>query len=415
MLFWLLSILYTEHHIGRGDKTMKKSLVTIAILGCLAYLTGCSESHADAPAQQVQAFKQPIDVAAVKEYPVQTWFTYTSRLEAMEFVQLKPRVSGNIAQVNFEEGQQINKGDVLFTLDERPFMVKVAELKAQLASAKAQLSQAKNDLKRADRLLASKSISQEEVEHRRSLLAQHKANVQATKAKLDAAELDLAYSKVKAPINGVVSRAELTKGNTVQAGVSLLTHLVSDDYVYAYFDINERTWHQQFNQLKGDKTTQVVMQMLGEQGFNHGGVIDFVDNRIDIETGTLRVRALFRATDQLKPGAFARIRVAADDVKQHVLVPEKAIGTDLKNRFVLVTDEQNVLQYRPVTLGDRYGQMRAITQGLQAGDKIAVNGPARVGPGMPVAPQLVEIEPEHASLVMTKQAVKALLVAKRGE
>ncbi|CAH9051855.1 Efflux pump periplasmic linker BepF [Pseudoalteromonas holothuriae] len=394
---------------------MKKSLVTIAILGCLAYLTGCSESHADAPAQQVQAFKQPIDVAAVKEYPVQTWFTYTSRLEAMEFVQLKPRVSGNIAQVNFEEGQQINKGDVLFTLDERPFMVKVAELKAQLASAKAQLSQAKNDLKRADRLLASKSISQEEVEHRRSLLAQHKANVQATKAKLDAAELDLAYSKVKAPINGVVSRAELTKGNTVQAGVSLLTHLVSDDYVYAYFDINERTWHQQFNQLKGDKTTQVVMQMLGEQGFNHGGVIDFVDNRIDIETGTLRVRALFRATDQLKPGAFARIRVAADDVKQHVLVPEKAIGTDLKNRFVLVTDEQNVLQYRPVTLGDRYGQMRAITQGLQAGDKIAVNGPARVGPGMPVAPQLVEIEPEHASLVMTKQAVKALLVAKRGE
>ncbi|BBN81276.1 MexE family multidrug efflux RND transporter periplasmic adaptor subunit [Pseudoalteromonas sp. A25] len=395
---------------------MKKSLVTIAILGCLAYLTGCSESHAEAPqAQQQQVFKQPIDVASVQAYPVQAWFTYTSRLEAVEFVQLRPRVSGNIAQVNFKEGQQVNQGDVLFTLDKRPFMVRVSELKALLASAQAQLSQAKNDVKRAKRLLASKSISEEEVEHRLSLRAQHEANVQATKAKLEAAKLDLAYSEVKAPISGIVSRAELTKGNTVQAGVSLLTHLVSDDHVYAYFDINERTWHQQFSQLKGDKTTSVVMQLLGEKGFTHAGVVDFVDNHIDADTGTLRVRALFKANEQLKPGAFARIRVAADDIQEQVLVPEKAIGTDLKNRFVLVTDEHDVLQYRLVTLGERYGKMRAITHGLEPGDKVAVNGPARVGPGMPVAPQLVEIEPDHATLVMAEQASKTLMLAKQGE
>ncbi|WP_267894521.1 efflux RND transporter periplasmic adaptor subunit [Pseudoalteromonas sp. T1lg23B] len=245
---------------------MKKSLVTIAILGCLAYLTGCSESHAEAPAQSVQAFKQPIDVTAVKAYPVQPWFTYTSRLEAVEFVQLRPRVSGNIAAVNFKEGQQVSEGDVLFTLDKRPFMVKVAELDALLASAKAQLSQAERDVKRAARLLKTKSISQEEVEQRRSLLDQHRANVMATQAKLDAAKLDLTYSEVKAPINGIVSRAEMTTGNTVQAGTSVLTHLVSNDFVYAYFDINERTWHKQFNQLRGNKQTQVGCKCLVSKG-----------------------------------------------------------------------------------------------------------------------------------------------------
>ncbi|CAM4146800.1 efflux RND transporter periplasmic adaptor subunit [Pseudoalteromonas byunsanensis] len=394
---------------------MKKSLVTIAILGCLAYLTGCSESHAEAPAQSVQEFKQPIDVTAVKSYSVQPWFTYTSRLEAVEFVQLRARVSGNIAEVNFKEGQKVKEGDVLFTLDKRPFMVKVAELEALLASAKAQLSQAERDVKRAARLLNTKSISQEEVEQRRSLLDQHQANVMATQAKLDAAKLDLTYSEVKAPIKGIVSRAELTTGNTVQAGTSVLTHLVSNDFVYAYFDINERTWHKQFNQLRGNKQTQVVMQMLGEQGFEHSGTVDFVDNHINRETGTLRVRAVFEATEQLKPGAFVRVRIAADDVQQQVLVPERAIGTDLKNRFVLVTDEHNVLQYRPVTLGERYGVMRAILTGLKPGDKIAVNGPARVGPGMPIAPKMVEVEPDKALLVMNASSQPSLLVAERGE
>ncbi|MCF6435715.1 efflux RND transporter periplasmic adaptor subunit [Pseudoalteromonas sp. MMG022] len=394
---------------------MKKSLVTIAILGCLAYMTGCSESHAEAPAQSAQAFKQPIDVTAVKAYPVQSWFTYTSRLEAVDFVQLRPRVSGNIAAVNFKEGQSVNEGDVLFTLDQRPFVVKVAELEALLANAKAQLSQAERDVKRAARLLKTKSISQEEVEQRRSLLSQHQANVMATQAKLDAAKLDLTYSEVKAPINGIVSRAELTTGNTVQAGTSVLTHLVSNDFVYAYFDINERTWHKQFNQLRGDKQTQVVMQMLGDHEFEHSGVVDFVDNHINRQTGTLRVRAVFAATPQLKPGAFVRVRIAAEDVQQQVLVPEKAIGTDLKNRFVLVTDEQNVLQYRPVTLGERYGVMRAVVTGLKPGDKIAVNGPARVGPGMPIAPQMVEVEPDSKLLVMNAASQTSLLVAERGE
>ena len=179
---------------------MKHSLLTIAVLGCLAYITGCSDSHAEAPpAPQAQVFKQPIEVAAVKAYPVQAWYTYTSRLEAIEQVQLRPRVSGNIAKVNFEEGQRVLQGDVLFTLDQRPFLVRVAELEALLASAQAQLAQADNDVKRAARLLASKSISEEEVEHRRSQLAQRKANVLATQAKLDAAKLDLAYSEVKSP------------------------------------------------------------------------------------------------------------------------------------------------------------------------------------------------------------------------
>jgi multidrug efflux system membrane fusion protein len=394
---------------------MKKSLLALAVVVGLVHLSGCSESHAEVTQQQVQVFKQPIDVTQVNAYPVQARFTYTSRLEAVEQVQLRPRVSGNIAQVNFEEGQSVSAGDVLFTLDRRPFLVKVTELEARLQSAKAELAQAQSDAKRASRLLKSKSIAQEEVERRNSLQAQLKANVLATQAKLDAAKLDLEYAQVRAPISGVVSRAELTTGNTIQAGQSVLTHIVSDDFVYAYFDINERTWHEQFSQLQGNKKTAVVMQLLGEKHFNHQGVVDFVDNRINEQTGTLRVRAVFDASDKLKPGSFARISIAADEVREHVLVPETAIGTDLKNRFVLVTDEQDVLQYRPVTLGERYGLMRVITTGLSAGDKVAVNGPARVGPGMPVAPQMVEVKPEQNLLVMMAKDTTQLLVAERGE
>ncbi|MBQ4849754.1 efflux RND transporter periplasmic adaptor subunit [Pseudoalteromonas sp. MMG012] len=395
---------------------MKKPLLVLSILAGLAYLSGCTETHAETKAPATQMFKQPIDIAQVQSYPVQSWFTYTSRLEAVESVSLRPRVSGVVDSVNFREGQKVSAGDSLFTLDQRPFQTKVAELTAQLASANAVLQQAKNESKRAERLSKSNSIAQEELESRRSVLAQRQADVFATQAKLDAAQLDLTFTQVIAPIDGVVSRAEITTGNTVQAGQSELTHIVSDSHLYAYFDINERTWQNAFATLKGDKQTPVLMQLTAQQSFAHQGVIDFVDNRINEQTGTLRVRAIFDAESHLKPGAFARIRLATSDIKEQVLVPEKSIGTDLKNRFVLVTDENDVLQYRLVTLGERYGTLRAIISGLQVGDKIAVNGPARVGPGMPISPKIVEISTKDQLLVLgNTQHVLPALTMQRGE
>ena len=384
---------------------MKKTLLVVSILAGLAYLSGCSESHADAPAAAPQAFKQPIEVAIVKSYPVQSWYTYTSRLEAVESVHLRPRVSGVVDSVNFSEGQKVNAGEVLFVLDNRPFKAKVAELKAQLASANAALAQAMNESKRAERLSKSDSIAQEELESRRSILAQRRADVLATQAQLDAAQLDLNFTEVRAPIDGIISRAHITAGNTVQAGQSELTHIVSDSHLYTYFDMNERTWQTHFSNLKGDQKTPVLMQLASQTTFNYQGSVDFVDNQINEQTSTLRIRAIFDADDHLKPGAFVRIRLAKNDAQERVLIPEKSIGTDLKNRFVLVIDNADVLQYRLVELGERYGRLRAIEAGLKSGDKIAVNGPARVGPGMPISPQMVEIETSD-QLLVSKRGLK---------
>ena len=400
----------TLYRIMRKGSKMKKPFIVLSILAGLAYLSGCTELQAQGEQPAVQAFKQPIDVAQVQSYPVQSWFTYTSRLEAVETVHLRPRISGVVESLNFKEGQQVNAGDTLFILDQRPFKAKVSELTAQLASANAALQQAKNESKRAERLSSSDSIAQEELESRRSVLAQRRADVLATQAKLDAAQLDLNFTEVKAPINGIVSRAQITAGNTVQAGQSELTQIVSDSHLYAYFDINERTWQRTFSDLRGDKKTQVLMQLTGQSAFAHQGAIDFIDNTINAQTGTLRVRAVFDADNSLKPGAFARIRLASSEAKPQILIPEKSIGTDLKNRFVLVTDENDVLQYRLVTLGERYGSLRSVVSGLSVGDKVAVNGPARVGPGMPIAPQMVEIDTQGQLLVLdtTKHTVPVI-------
>jgi multidrug efflux system membrane fusion protein len=395
---------------------MKKSFIFLSILAGLAYLSGCTELQAQDEKPAAIAFKQPIDVAQVKSYPVQSWFTYTSRLEAVETVRLRPRVSGVVKSLNFIEGQRVNAGDTLFTLDRRHFEAKVSELVAQLASANAALIQAENESKRAERLSSRDSIAQEELESRRSVLAQRQADVLATQAKLDAAQLDLNFTEVKAPIDGIVSRAQITTGNTVKAGQSELTYIVSDAHLYAYFDINERTWQREFSELKGDKKTRVLMQLTGQNGYAHQGAIDFIDNTINAQTGTLRVRAVFDADHGLKPGAFARIRLASNQVKSQILIPEKSIGTDLKNRFVLVTDENDILQYRLISLGERYGSLRAIISGLSVGDKIAVNGPARVGPGMPIKPKMVEIDTQGELLVLdTKLHTLPMVTMQQGK
>lgn len=389
---------------------MKKHLIAAAFAGAFLTLAGCADESTP-PSAQAQ-FLQPIDVANVLVKPVQSWHTYTTRLESPQEVALMPRVSGVIEQITFNEGDLVQKGDVLFKLDDRPFAAVVASLKAQVNSAQAALEQAKSEAKRAERLTERKAISTEQAESRTSVLRQREAQLAALQAQLTSAELDLEFTAIVSPIDGVISRANITKGNNIIAGQSVLTSIVSNEKMYAYFDVDERTWNSDFSNVTSKSRQAVVMQKVGERDFAYKGYINFIDNQINSSTGTLRVRAVFdQDNSQLRAGSFARIKLAANSVTEQIIVPDRAIGTDLKNRFVLTVGENNVLQYKLVTVGERYGSLRAITSGLSEGDVIAVNGPARVGPGMPVAPNKVTIDSSDVAFTMNND--DSSLVAKQ--
>ncbi|MBB1387302.1 efflux RND transporter periplasmic adaptor subunit [Pseudoalteromonas sp. SG45-5] len=389
---------------------MKKHLIAAALAGALLTLAGCAD-ESTAPSTQAQHL-QPIDVAAVLVKPVQSWHTYTTRLESPQEVALMPRVSGVIERIAFNEGDNVKKGDLLFKLDDRPFAAVVASLDAQINSAQAALEQAKSEAKRAVRLTQRKAISTEQAESRTSVLRQREAQLAALQAQLTAAELDLEFTSIVSPIDGVISRANITKGNNIIAGQSVLTSIVSNEQMYAYFDIDERTWNSAFSNVTAASRQPVVMQKVGQNDFAYKGHINFIDNQINASTGTLRVRAVFdEDNNQLRSGSFARIKLAANSISEQVIVPDRAIGTDLKNRFVLTVGENNVLKYKLVTVGERYGSLRAVTSGLSQGDVIAVNGPARVGPGMPIKPNTVTIDSSDVAFTLSND--ESRLVAKQ--
>ncbi|MEJ2911076.1 efflux RND transporter periplasmic adaptor subunit [Pseudoalteromonas sp. C12FD-1] len=388
---------------------MNKHLIAAALAAASLSLAGCADESAP-QAQQQQL--QPIDVAPVLVKPVQSWHTYTTRLESPEEVALMPRVSGIIDSIEFKEGDVVKQGDVLFQLDKRPFAAVVASLEAQIHSAEAALEQAVSEDKRAVRLLERKAISTEQAQARTSTLRQREAQLAALQAQLTSAKLDLEFTSVISPIDGIISRANITKGNNVLAGQSVLTSIVSNKAMYAYFDVDERTWNSAFNDVTAQSRQTVVMQKVGQTEFAYQGYINFIDNQINSATGTLRVRAVFNEdNNQLRAGSFARIKLAANKVSEKVIIPERAIGTDLKNRFVLTVGENNVLEYKLITVGERYGALRAVNSGLSEGDIIAVNGPARVGPGMPISPQTVTIDTSGVAFTLSND--NAQLVAKQ--
>ena len=389
---------------------MKKHLIAAALAGALLTLAGCADESTP-PSAQAQHL-QPIDVAPVLVKPVQSWHTYTTRLESPQEVALMPRVSGVIDHIAFNEGDNVKKGDLLFKLDDRPFAAVVASLEAQINSAQAALEQAKSEAKRAVRLMERKAISTEQTESRTSILHQREAQLAALQAQLTSAELDLEFTSIVSPIDGIISRANITRGNNIIAGQSVLTSIVSNEKMYAYFDVDERTWNSAFSNVTAASRQPVVMQKVGQNDFAYKGYINFIDNQINASTGTLRVRAVFNEdNNQLRAGSFARIKLAANSISEQVIVPDRAIGTDLKNRFVLTVGENNVLQYKLVTVGERYGSLRAVTSGLSEGDVIAVNGPARVGPGMPIEPNTVTIDSSDVAFTLSND--ESRIVAKQ--
>jgi RND family efflux transporter MFP subunit len=373
--------------------------VALAMVATLT-LTGCGSNAA---AQAAAAPPPPqVDVAQVVSRQVTEFDEFTGRFEAIDRVEIRPRVSGYISARNFSEGSEVKKGDVLFVIDPRPYEATFKHSKAQLDQARSQAVLAKSERERATKLLESHAISQEEFDSRAAALVQADANVEAAQAALDSAALDLSFTRVTAPISGRISRALVTEGNLVTAGQTELTTLVSLDPIYVRFDGDEQAYLKYINiarqaaQAKsktneaGTTGSPVMVGLANESGYPHEGVMVFVDNELDPTTGTIRGRAKLENHDRsFTPGLFARVKLMGSNQYSALLINDSAVGTDQTVRYVLVVGADNKVEYRPVKLGPIIDGLRVVTDGLKAGETIVVSGLQRVRPGSPVTPARV--------------------------
>jgi multidrug efflux system membrane fusion protein len=312
------------------------------------------------------------------------WADFTGRLEAVESVEIRPRVGGFVESVHFSEGGRVAAGELLYQIDPRPFKAEVDRLKAERERALAQLKVAESYRDRAERLLARNATSQEEFERNAADASVAAAQLASIKAALEKAELDLSFTRVTAPIAGRVSRAIVTVGNLVDASV-VLTTVVSDDAVYAYFDVDEHAYLEHVHQAQATENSVVHVGLINEDGYPHAARLDFVDNQVDPSHGTIRARAVLdNRNGQFTPGLFARMKLVSPRRSSVALVDDRAVGTDLGKRFVFVVDEQGVVQYRSVETGRLVEGLRVVTNGLASGDVVVVNGLQRVRPGVTV-------------------------------
>jgi RND family efflux transporter MFP subunit len=339
-----------------------------------------------------------VTVAPVEQKEVVEQDEFTGRIEPVEAVDIRPRVSGYISEVKFQSGQLVKKGDLLFQIDPRWHQATFDQRQAEFQEAKVRVENARREADRTTQLLTNNAISQEESDARRSRYEEAQSALLAAQAALDSARLDLEYTRVRAPIDGRVSRALLTEGNYVNGvagAASLLTTIVSVDPVYVYADMDENSLLR-FNalvrekklQANGDGRIPVELQLADEGDFPHQGYIESFDNRLNSDTGSILLRAVFPNGDgRIVPGLFARIRVPLSDRHPALLVEERAIGTDQAQKFVLTLTPTNTVAYRQVQLGPLFEGRRIVRSGLESGEKIVVNGLQRVRPGMPVTAQ----------------------------
>ena len=379
-----------------------KTFTRLLAMVSLTLLVAACGGDEKGPAQTMQANTGvPVDVAKVVSQRLTEWDNFTGRLESPHIVALRPRVSGYIDFVAFDEGEYVEQGQTLFLIDNRTFKAEVSRLAAQLEEAKSRVQLAEQNYNRAFKLRKTQAVSEEVLDARLAEKNQALASLNQTQAELDVARLNRGFARVEAPISGRISRANITEGNFVTAGQTELTRIVSTDRLYAYFDIDEQTYLNYLSSTNKASTAvseqPVAMRLANESDYHHWGQIDFIDNQVNSSTGTLRVRAVFNNDEgRLIPGLFAHLKLAGDTQEQGILIKEKAIGTDLNNKFVLVVNEENKVEYRPVTLGDKVGSMRIIKRGLNANDSIVVDGLQRVRPGALVAANEVPMGDEDA-------------------
>jgi multidrug efflux system membrane fusion protein len=355
----------------------------------LAALAGCGE-RADAQGGPPRA--PPVSVAPAVQRSITDSEEFSGRLEPTEYVELRPRVSGTIDKVHFVDGAFVKKGDPMFTIDPRPFEAEVARAQSTLASTKAKLELAQTELARATKLLDSQAVSKQEVDQWTSGSRTSQADALGAEAALRVARLNLEYTSVRAPIAGRASRANITAGNVVNEQ-TILTSIAGVSQVFAYFDGSEQTYLRFKSAPAGAKAPTVRMALANEQGFPHEGKLDFVDNRLNAQTGAIRLRASFdNAKGQFTPGLAAKLRMEDPAPYDAVLVPDRAIGTDQTKKFVYVVGADGQAQFREVKLGSLHGGMRVVRGNVKAGENVVVDGLQRVMPGVPVAAQVLKVD-----------------------
>jgi len=371
-------------------------LIALATAGALAaMLSGCGDASAGKDAGAASA-GTPVTAAVLLEKSVTETQEFSGRLESVEQVQIRSRVAGYITSINFEPGSKVKKGQVLYVIDPRPFQAEADRAEAAAHAARARADLAQLELARAEKLLADKAIAQREFDERAAGLKELDANARAALAQYENARLNLSYTRVTSPIDGRVSKQEITLGNLIDPS-AVLTSVVSDDRIYASFDGDESTYLRVGAQAHAGKPVRVRIGLASETGFPHEGKLEFVDNRLDSRTGAVRMRAVLPNTGSLLvPGLFARVQLesgSGESAKTNALmINERAIGTDQSRKFVYVINGESKAEYREVTLGQSIDGLRIVRSGLKAGDKVVVNGLQRVRPGAALKPELVAMD-----------------------
>ncbi|HEY1953237.1 MAG TPA: efflux RND transporter periplasmic adaptor subunit [Gemmatimonadaceae bacterium] len=369
--------------LSSGSATFRSSAGSFA---AAAVFTLCASACSKAP-PPMQA--PEVTVAPAVQRVVADWDDFSGHFEAVNSVEVRPRVGGFVQRVAFTEGATVHEGDVLFVIDQRPYEAEVARAEAALAQAQTRNQLAGVEVERAQKLVSSQAISREELESRTSGRAEGDAAVRSAEAALRLAKLNLDWTVVRAPITGRVGRAEITQGNLVQSGPpspSLLTTIVSLDPIYVYFDTDEQAYLKYMSGTSARSGRPVMIGLTNESGFTHQGTLNFVDNRIDGSSGTIRARALLaNPNHEFTPGLFARVRLLGSDRHLATMVQDQAIGTDQDRKFVLVLKSDNTVEYRPVVTGRVVDGLRVVESGLAPNERVVINGLMRVRPGMKVA------------------------------
>nr|WP_295782640.1 efflux RND transporter periplasmic adaptor subunit [Rhodoferax sp.] len=392
-------------------RLLATTIAVFALTGVTAAIFGVSSTRAQPAATEAPA--TPVSVATVVQSNVAAWDEFSGRLEAVERVDIRPRVSGTLQAAHFREGALVKKGDLLLTIDPAPYAADVQRAEAQVGAAQAKGAQAKGEQERSQRLWSEQAISKRELDERTNGQREADANLRAAQAALQTAQLSMDYTQVRAPVSGRVGKLEVTVGNLVAAGpgAPVLTTLVSVSPIYASFDADEQVVAKALKDVSagGDRKLDRIPVQMGTSASSDTpfeGKLQLVDNQVDAKSGTVRARAVFDNKDgQLMPGQFARIRLGQATKASALLINERAVGTDQNKKFVMVVGADNKAQYREVTLGASVNGLRVIKTGLAANERIVVNGLQRIRPGALVAPQMVEMTAK-SELSIGDKAVK---------
>ncbi len=387
---------------------------TVLIVGVGFGLAACDQPSANPDGKAkaaVPAAPAAALVAVTTSQPVITevveWDEYTARFDAMEFVEVRARVSGYLTAIGFKDGQQVKKGDLLFEIDPRPFERALDQARAEVAQAKTKADNSMLDVERGRPLMERKVLSDKAFDDRANILRDAQASVKVAEAKVATAQLDLAFTRMTSPINGRIGRALITPGNWISAGAisnaALLTTIVSEDPIYIYFDVSENN-NLKYKRLtdRGEKAGAAIaggtieIAMPDETTFPYKGTLDFIDNRLDPGTATLRVRAKVENKAGLfSPGMFARVRIAGSAKYQAVLIPDEAVISDQANKFVLVVGEDGMAQRRNIKPGPLHAGMRIVREGVKADDWVVVRGArARAGQKVNAKREQVKLKEE---------------------